>query len=240
MFDDISALMQATDVAAAINNGLGINADAFQTNEVTLVAVMVDDSSSIRSAGNTDHVRDGYNGVLDALLGSKAGQANTIMWHGRMLNGAVITPFVLLKDAPRLDGANYNPAGNTPLYDRSVEFFSTVAAKIKEFQDAGVVVKAVALIITDGADVGSRRNTPGDVEKIVKSLLRSETAIVHAMGIDDGGTDFRRVFHAMGIPDDAVMLPGSTGKEIRAACQLFSQSAIRVSQTAGGLGALAT
>ena len=236
MFDDLSALLGANDVSAAINAGLGINVDSFQANEVTLVSVMVDDSSSIAHARNTDAVREGYNGVIDALTGSKG--AGTILWHGRLLNGQIICPFVMLKDAVKLTPTTYNPNGNTPLYDRAVEFLGTVATKIKEFQDAGVVVKSISLIITDGEDVGSRRQTVSDVKKIVDSLLRSETSQVHGMGVDNGATNFNVVFANMGIPN--VMVAASTAQEIRAACQMFSQSAIRVSQTAGGLGALAT
>lgn len=235
MFDELNALLGANDVSAAINAGLGINVDSFQANEVTLVSILVDDSSSIEFGRNTQAVMDGYNGVIDALMGSKG--AGTVLWHGRLLNGQVICPFVMLKDAVKLTPTTYVPNGGTPLYERAIEFLGTVTTKIKEFQDAGVVVKSISLIITDGANNG--RRTPAEVKKIVDALVRSETSQVHGMGVDDGETDFTAVFASMGIDGKHVMLPGSSAKDIRAACQMFSQSAIRVSQTAGGLGALA-
>ncbi len=67
---------------------------------------------------------------------------------------------------------------------------------------------------------------------MVDSLLKTENHIVAAMGIDDGSTDFRKVFSDMGIPDEWILTPGNTESEIRKAFQLFSQSAVRASQNA--------
>jgi hypothetical protein len=76
-------------------------------------------------------------------------------------------------------------------------------------------------------------------------MLRSETHIVAAMGIDDGSTDFRQVFREMGLRDEWILTPGNSHKDICKAFQIFSQSAVRVSQSAahfsqasgGGFGA---
>ena len=54
------------------------------------------------------------------------------------------------------------------------------------------------------------------------------------MGIDDGGTDFHQVFRDMGIREQWILTPGNSQKEIRNAFQVFSQSAVRASQSAGG------
>jgi hypothetical protein len=70
------------------------------------------------------------------------------------------------------------------------------------------------------------------VRPLVEDMLRAETHIVAAMGIDDGSTDFRKVFTDMGIQDRWVLTPGSSTSEIRSAFQVFSQSAVRVSQAA--------
>ena len=62
---------------------------------------------------------------------------------------------------------------------------------------------------------------------------------------DDGSTDFRKVFREMGIEDKWILTPGQSAQDIRKAFQVFSQSAVRVSQGAasfsrtalGGFGA---
>jgi hypothetical protein len=66
-------------------------------------------------------------------------------------------------------------------------------------------------------------------------MQRSESHIVAALGINDGSTNFRQVFQEMGITDEWILTPGNSASEIRAAFQVFSQSAVRVSQGAAVL-----
>ena len=71
---------------------------------------------------------------------------------------------------------------------------------------------------------------------MVEGLLRTESHIVGAMGIDDSsgyGVDFRKVFAEMGIPDRWILTPGSSPSEIRRGFGTISQSAVRASQAAG-------
>jgi hypothetical protein len=63
-------------------------------------------------------------------------------------------------------------------------------------------------------------------------MLRSENHIVAAMGIDDGTTDFHQVFREMGLRSEWILTPGNSHKDICKAFQIFSQSAVRVSQSA--------
>ena len=43
----------------------------------------------------------------------------------------------------------------------------------------------------------------------------------------------QQVGQAMGVRDEWILTPGSSESEIRKACQVFSQSAVRASQSAG-------
>ena len=227
---------QSAHVLAVVDDGhiqeaLGISVDDVQASEVVLVTMMPDDSGSIRFAGNAEAVRDGHNLVLAALCESK--QRDSLLVHTRYLNGFVLSPYAPLDRAIKLDRSNYDPSLGTPLYDQSVVLLATVLAKSQEFINAGVDVRTVTLIITDGADTGGRYSA-GDVKKLVDDMLRRERHIVAAMGVDDGnGTDFRQVFGEMGIRDEWILTPGKTPSEIRKAFQVFSQSALRASQSAG-------
>ena len=203
------------------------------STEVVLVTMMPDDSGSIRFAGNADAVRSGHNQVVEALRLSK--QQDDILVHTRYLNGTVLYPYRKLGQATPMTSKNYDPSQGTPLYDQTVVLLGTVLAKSRQFEDAGVPVRTVTLIISDGADEHSTRQTPAAVRAVVEDLLRKEVHVVAAMGIDDGTTDFRRVFREMGVPDAWILTPGNTQSEIRRAFQTFSQSAVRVSQTAGPL-----
>jgi len=223
--------LTVVDLGAQIQAGLGICVDDVQASEVVLVTVMPDDSGSIASAGNTQAVRDGHNLVLDALSSSK--QRDSILAHTRYLNGHVLFPYRPVAGAVRMDSGNYNPDQGTPLYDQTVVLLGTVLAKAQEFSQSGVVCRTVTLIITDGADQSSSRATATDVAVIVRDMTRSESHIVAAMGIADGSTHFRDVFRRMGIADKWILTPGNSAKDIRAAFQVFSQSAVRASQAAG-------
>jgi len=249
--------LNINDIGATIQAGLGVQVDDVTTSEVTLVTMLDDDSRSIRTAGNSQIVRDGHNMVIDALKGSK--QANGILMHARYLNGQVLFPYCLIKDAIRMDAHNYNPMGSTPLYDQTAVILATVVAKTQEFEDNNVPVRSVTLILTDGADEHSRTHTPRTLKPLITDLLKTEMHIIAGMGIWDGekdandkpipgtGTDFRQVFSDMGIPEEWILTPGNSEKEIRAAFQLFSQSVVRASQDGasfsqaamGGFGAAA-
>ena len=67
-------------------------------------------------------------------------------------------------------------------------------------------------------------------------MRQAETHIIAAMGIEDGSTDFCRVFREMGIEDQWILTPGNDVSQIRRAFQVFSQSAVRASQSAAHFG----
>ncbi|HEX5059039.1 MAG TPA: hypothetical protein VFV99_06750 [Kofleriaceae bacterium] len=222
------AALELVDVGAQIQAGLGVTIDDVAASEVVLLTMMPDDSQSIAAANNTDAVRDGHNFVLDALGKSK--QSGEVLAHTRYLNGSVLFPYTQLAHAQRMTAANYDPCLGTPLFDQAVVLLGTVIAKAQELAQAGIAVRTVTLIITDGGDYGSTRFKPQDVAAIVADMLGQENHIVAAMGISDGTTDFKKVFRAMGIPDKWILTPGNSSSEIRRAFQVFSQSAVRASQ----------
>jgi hypothetical protein len=226
--------LTVVDLGAQIQAALGVPVDAVAASEVVLVTMMPDDSGSIRFSGNAQTVRDGHNQVLQALRDSK--QKSGILVHTRYLNGTVLFPYCAVDHAIQMDKFNFDPNQGTPLYDQTVVLLGTVVAKTQEFADAGVAVRSVTLLITDGADEHSTRATARTVAPIVRDMLRAESHIIAAMGIADGHTDFRQVFREMGIEDRWMLTPDNSPREIRRAFQLFSQSAVRASQTAGTFG----
>ena len=222
--------LDVVDVGAQIQAGLGVTIDDVAASEVVLLTMMPDDSQSIASAGNTEAVRDGHNFVLDALASSK--QSGEVLAHTRYLNGDVLFPYTALAHAAKMTAANFDPRHGTPLFDQSVVLLGTVIAKAQELAQAGIAVRTVTLLITDGGDYGSTRCRAADVAAIVADMLAQENHIVAAMGIRDGSTDFKKVFRAMGIPDRWILTPGNSASEIRRAFQVFSQSAVRATQQA--------
>lgn len=229
--------LTVVDLGAQIQAGLGVAVDDVMTSEVVLVTMMPDDSGSIRMAGNAAAVRDGHNAVLDALAKSK--QRDALFVHTRYLNGHVLYPYTAIDHAVRMDATNYDPNKGTPLYDQCVVLLGTVLAKSQELLAAGVSVRTVTLLVTDGADAGSTSHTAKAVAALVRDMQRSERHIVAAMGIDDGSTDFRRVFREMGIDDRWILTPKDDPRAIRRAFEVFSQSATQTGQQRGLIGGFA-
>ncbi len=227
-------VLSAVDLGSQIQAGLGISVDDVAASEVLLLTMMPDDSGSIRFAGHAQTVRDGHNLVLDALLASKQGDA--VLAHTRYLNGHVLFPYLPIEQATRMTDRNYDPSLGTPLYDQTVVLLGSVLAKAQEFAANGVAARSVTLILTDGADEGSRRASAADVASLVRDLVRAEVHIVAAMGIDNGSTDFRKVFRDMGIADRWILTPGSDPHAIRQAFQVFSRSAVQASRSAAFSG----
>lgn len=227
--------LNIVDIGAQIQAGLGTPVDDVMASEVVLVTIMPDDSGSIRFAGNGAVVRAGHNTVLDTLAMSP--QQDQILVHNRYLNGAVLYPYCSVDQAIRMDQHNYDPNLGTPLYDQTLVLLATVLAKAQAFIENGVPVRTVSLIITDGADAHSRRSVR-EVKGMVEDMLRTEDHIIAAMGIHDGQTDFKRVFQDMGLRDQWILTPGNSQTEIRKAFQLFSQSALRASQSAASFNSL--
>jgi len=226
-------VLTAVDIGDRIREGLGMGADDVQASDAILVTLLIDDSGSIRMAGNSQAVRDGYNGCLDALKDAK--QERNLLVQTAYLNGGILNPYSLRASAPRMDPQNYNPNGGTPLHEATIVTLGRVIAKAQEFADSGLPVRTVTLIVTDGAATDTHR-TADEVRTVVRDMLKKEIHIVAGMGIDDGSTDFRRVFREMGIRDEWILTPGSTPSEIRRAFQVFSRSAVRASQNAANFG----
>jgi len=220
-------ILNVPAIGAQIQAGMGIDVDKVTASEVFLVAQMPDDSGSIRFSGNAQTVRDGHNLVVDALGESKSD--DSIQALCRFLNGHVLYPYGPLSDAVKMTSRNYDPNQGTPLYDQAVALLATVLAKTQEFSDQGIPARSATLIITDGRDEHSVRNTAADVKAVVDDMLMAETHIVAGMGIGDPAV-FDRVFEEMGIPKEWRLLPGNTPSEVRRAFAVFSKSAVRASQ----------
>jgi hypothetical protein len=224
----VNVLLQVDDIGASIQDGLGVSVDDVSVSDAVLLGIEPDDSGSIRMAGNSQIMRDGVNLVVNAVNGAK--QKNNVFAHIRLLNGQVICPFVLIDQVPKLDAHNFNPTGGTPFYEQGIVFLGTIAAKMQEFALAGTPSRAVILLPTDGAPTDTNY-TAEDLRKVVVSLLKTEQYIIAGLGIDDGSTDFVQTFKEIGIPEEWILTTKNTEKEIRAAFQLFSQTAVRASQS---------
>lgn len=240
-----TALLTDASTLRQINRGDGITADEYTGSEVYIVTLLVDDSGSIfeqredkqtkKFYSNEEAVCLGHNEILGALLGTKK-RGSTIV-STRLLNGGVVSPYVMLEHAPRLEaGKNFVDGGATPLMDQMVVVIGSVLAKAREFEDAGIVVRTWTLVVTDGRDYGSTKASAADVANLAGSL-NSEQHQLLGLGVSDGRTDFKEEFRNLGVVK--LILSTNDPSAIRSAMRLASQSAAAMNQpsaVSGGLG----
>lgn len=213
-----------------IMDGLGsVSLDDITTSEVMLVQLLIDDSGSMYK--NVAPACQGHNEMLAALKDSKS--AATILVSCGYLNSGVLYPYLPLDQAPQMTTRNYNPAGGTPLNERTATVLASVIAKTAEFEQGGVAVRSVSFIVSDGAATDEYYYPTRDVRTVVEGMLRMENHLIGAMGIDDSHTDFRQVFMDMGIRQEWILTPANSPSEIRRAFGTISRSAVRASQAAG-------
>ncbi len=229
--------LNVVDLGATIQDNLGVDPNAIDSSEVFGMFSLIDDSSSIEDAGNTPVVRNGYNGLLDALMSSQS--RDDIIVTTLMLNKGVTQAPSPLASVKRL-GTDYRPYGCTPLYDKTLELAALATLKHQEFAATGASFRGVLLIVSDGADYGSMR-TPSAVKPVLSALQAQEVFQVIALGISDGHTDFKRIFGEMGVLPENILTVHNDPSSIREAFGVVSRASVSASQggsvsQSGGLG----
>ncbi len=204
------ALLAVGDIGTEAGWALGSGSEG---DEVLLVTILVDDSSSITEAPyGPEAVRLGHNLCLDVLQRAPGRQVQV---HTRYLNEGSLSPYLDVADAPRLNAANYRPiVPKTPLYRQSVLTLGAVFAKVRAERERGGRVRAFTLLLTDGGDNASADIASQHVRFLVQDMLEfSDDYIVAGMGI--GSPDyFRRTFTDMGIPKGWILTPDATAESI--------------------------
>lgn len=212
-----------------IAGAAGMDAEDIEATDVTLVTLMIDASSSIGMGRLERAVRDGYNQMLDAFAGSR--EKDSILVSSWVFNSqtTLLHSYVPVKDATRLDTKNYRASGCTTLYDTWVDALLANVAYAQKLRDSGTPVRSVAVVITDGCDVGSKRSVR-NCAQVSKDLLKSEQFVLAFVGVGSE-TEFRKVATAMGVPDGSIEVQSNaTASGLRRVFQMVSKSAIRASQ----------
>jgi len=226
--------MLGGDLGAVIIAGAaGMDTEDIVASDVTLITVLIDASSSIAGSGLEDAVRAGQNTLIDAFRDSKE-KDNVLLalWtFNSDLN--VVHSYVPIEDATRLDASNYAGVGGTRLYDTWVDALAANVAYAEQLRASGTPCKSVAVVITDGADCGSRRRA-ADCARITKDLLASERFQLAFVGVG-ADADFRPTARSMGLPDGSIAATGNASPSaVRRMFHMVSQGAVAASQRVVG------
>jgi hypothetical protein len=225
-----SANLLCGDLGAVVVAGAaGLDAEDIQAADVTLVTLLIDASSSIAFAGLEQAVRSGQRALLDAFAGSRERDDILIALWTFNHKSTVLHAYLPVSDATRLDKKNYRGSGATSLYDVWCDGLAANVAYAEQLRASGTPCRSLAVVITDGEDVGSRRKA-SDCARVSRDLLATEQFVLAFVGVGDEA-DFHAVALSMGVPESCILVQTSaTPSALRQAFQLVSQSAIRVSQ----------
>lgn len=212
-----------------IAGAAGLDAEDITASDVTLITLLIDASSSIAMSGLEQAVRDGQHALVDALGRTREKDSILLALWTFNHDQRVVHAYVPVDDAARLDATTYHGAGTTHLYDTWCDALAANVAYAQKLKDAGTPTRSVVVVISDGEDVGSRRNARA-CKKLSEDLLASEQFVLAFVGVGNEAS-FRKVAKSMGIPDGSVLVQSqATASGIRQAFEMVSRSAIRASQ----------
>lgn len=201
----------------------GVDIEEINTDDVTLVGVVLDASGSMSS--HEKEVIMGFNTMLEAFRSSK--QADSILLSAWTFNDSAdlkfsYTPVTMLKDLTTKD---YNTDGGTALYDTLLYVMTGIVAYGQVLRNNGVRTRSIIVVFSDGDDNGSRSRAQ-QVHTISDSLIAQETYTLAYAGF--GGSNLQQIAKAVGFP--SVITASATPSEIRRIFKQVSNSVIRASQ----------
>lgn len=167
------------------------------SNQVLVVTPIIDDSSSIKTYGNTDSIIHGHNGYMANMRQA----IGNILMGVRYLNGEWLYTHRSPAHAIQMNHSNYTPWHGTPLYDQGVTSLQEILAIAKQLGLDGKDVYTMSIFFSDGCDEHSHIHGPSNVKEIVDAMFATRKNIVGAVAVRDGKTDFHSVFASMGIPE---------------------------------------
>lgn len=217
--------LNATTIAGA----QGASVDDLAGDEATLYVRIGDQSGSM--ARFRDVVIEAANDQLDALAGSKAGDSilmSTWVFNDRP---SLLHSYLSLDKVPRMDRNSYDPDGSTALYAATLDAITSAVAYAQTLRDAGIRVKVVIVIISDGEDNASGNISVTKVKTVIEDLLRQE---IYTVAFVAFGTEGKKIAASMGIPSANVLDESADAHSIRLALNTVSKSVIRASQTVIG------
>lgn len=232
------AARHVTNLGQRFNAAMGVAARTVKAREPYAIHFRVDNTLSITEIPQGPQlVCDGVNMVPTNIRNRKAGQSSimSVSWF----NGTAL-PYTLIDDFPMLvqgvakAGPNqllYKPDfGRTPLYDNMFDGCVLSIGKVQEFINLNKTARATTVFVSDGANNVTPEHSIKDLLEMITGMRASEQHLIIGVGIDDGYTDFRKLFREVGIEEKWILTPGANSDEIAAAFGAVSQVSGAMSQ----------
>ena len=226
--DDVLNLGAGGDLSA-----LGVGLDQLDSEDVTLVAFVLDMSSSMASFESA--VIHAYNTELMALSAARSASSLLVSTTTFADQPALLHGYTKAHEVTPLSAATYAPGGSTALHDAVLGVLGRMEAYRRQLHDNGVRTRAIVVVLSDGEDNVSRA-TADDVRRVAERLLAEETTTLAYVGFGSGarGAALRSLAGAIGFP--SVLTASQSTSEIRRALGQVSASILRTTRAAVASG----
>lgn len=211
----------------------GISIDDLDSEENTLVTVVIDASASMYSYRQA--VIDAYNDAfLAPLQGAKNAEsilASCWIFSGggtdacRLLHG--YTP---VSQCPKLDESAYDPDSSTPLWEAVQKAMLGIVSYGLTLAQAGSRVKHIVIVLSDGGENSSKRGiTSPSLQAQSADLIKQETFVLSYVFFGDE-QEGEQYADEIGFPPQHRIPAGLSASEIRRILGEASASVISTSQ----------
>ncbi len=225
----------------AIAGCQGVDIDDIDSEEVTLVAVVIDASSSMyeyRSA-----VLDSYREQFLKPL-AKAKNADSILvstWifsdtsqdpaNVRLVHGYTPVP-----NCASLTQTEYDPDGSTPLYDAVMASLTGLVSYGQQLRDNGTRTKSIVVVLSDGQE-NSSRTSGSKVRRLSGDVLRAQEFVLSYVFFGDE-SEGDEAAKDIGFPLHHRLTSSLDGSAIRRVFGQVSASVITTSQAKVSAGSI--
>lgn len=203
---------------------VGAQVDDLNTDDVTLLTVIIDMSSSM--GGVQQDVTDAFNEMCRALADSKAADSILMSAWTFDTNPTLLFGYTPIDAVQDLTPATYRPNGATAMYDATMDGFTGIVAYGQDLRNNGIRTQSIVVVISDGHD-NSSGHTATAVKSVAQDLIRQETYTLAFVGLGNEA-HFTQIAQNMGFNN--VLTVQNSPSEIRRALNMISGSVIRASQ----------
>lgn len=227
--DQASAILVENLDSIALAGCNGADLTEINTDDVTLVAAVIDASGSM--SGVRQAVVESFNTMLDSFNGSK--QADSILVSAWSFNDAARLHFSYTPapSVAKLTWGEYDPDGGTALYDTLLYVMAGMVAYGQTLRNGGIRTRGIIVVFSDGGDNTSRAQAY-QVSTVSDGLMAQEIYTLAYAGF--GVPDPTALAAQVGFP--TVIPAGSGPSEIRRIFRQVSASVVRASQATIGAG----
>ncbi len=226
-----SAIAAELDDIAIAGCG-GVDIEEIDSEEVTLVTVIIDASSSMLDFAS-DVLTQYKDQFLDPLRGAKNAESILVsVWvfsTGGMDKVRLVHGYTPVPECQDLTSADYSPNGMTPLRDAVMKGVTGLVNYGQTLRDNGTRTKSIALVLSDGWENASRVSGV-KVKRLSEDVLRAQEFVLSYIYFGDQA-DGDKAAKDIGFPPHHRLTENLDASGIRRALGTVSASVISTSQS---------